>query len=73
MEWSRGARHAAAMQELLPEQLQTPPRVVSARTPAVSRVKPLGLGQTALEQDEEEALTRVSDLPAADLEVRRLQ
>jgi hypothetical protein len=39
----------------------------------VSRAEPLGLGRTALEQDEEEALTRVSDTPAADLEVRRHQ
>ena len=59
-------------QELLPEQLQTPPRVVSDRTPVVARqpAAPLSLAPSGLAADEQEALARVSDPPPADVEVR---
>ena len=59
------------MQELLPEQLQTPPRVVTDRTPVVARAAPLSLAPSGLAADEEEALARVSDPAPTDIEVRR--
>ncbi len=59
------------VQELLPEQLQTPPRVVTDRTPARTRAAPLSLAPSGLAADEEEALARVSDPTPADIEVRR--
>jgi len=58
-------------QELLPEQLQTPPRVVTDRTPAAARAAPLSLAPSGLAADEEEALARVSDPTPTDVEVRR--
>ena len=63
---------AMLSQELLPEQLQTPPRVVTERTPVVARAAPLSLAPSGLQADEEEALARVSDPVPADAEVGRV-